>query len=258
MSTIALLSDIHANLVALEAVLAALGRVDRIWVMGDTVGYGPDPSDVLALLRERDAIVVAGNHDLAAATGEGLGMFNPYAAAAVRMHRSWLSAEERDHLASLPLTLETEGFTLCHGSLRDPLWEYVMSGGQAAATLRLAKTAHCCNGHTHIPAAFRSTAADATRSAAGAYELLAAKPLVASQVGITTDLSLPLTGRLLVNPGSVGQPRDGDPRAAYAVADTDARTVAFRRAPYDVAATQQRIRSRGLPGMLADRLAIGF
>lgn len=258
MSTIALLSDIHANLVALEAVLAALGPVDRIWVMGDTVGYGPDPSDVLALLRGRDALVVAGNHDLAAATGEGLDLFNPYAAAAARMHRSWLSPEERDHLASLPLTLETEGFTLCHGSLRDPIWEYVMSGGQAAATLRLAKTAHCCNGHTHIPAMYRLPAADATRSAAEGYGLLAATPLVAGQVRVAEDTPLALDGRSLVNPGSVGQPRDGDPRAAYAVADTDAATITFKRASYDVATTQRRIRSRGLPGMLADRLAIGF
>ena len=240
MSTIALLSDIHANLVALEAVLVALGPVDRIWVMGDTVGYGPDPSDVLALLRERRALVVAGNHDLAAATGEGLDLFNPYAAAAARIHRSWLSAEERDLLASLPLTLETDGFTLCHGSLRDPIWEYVLSGGQAAATLRLAKTPHCCNGHTHVPALFRL--AEGT----------------AAPIGPSEDAPLPLAGRLLVNPGSVGQPRDGDPRAAYAVADTDARTLTFRRASYDVATTQQRIRSRGLPGMLADRLAVGF
>jgi diadenosine tetraphosphatase ApaH/serine/threonine PP2A family protein phosphatase len=258
MSTIALLSDIHANLVALEAVVVSLPRVDRIWVMGDSVGYGPDPSDVLALLRERDALVVAGNHDLAAATGEGLGMFNPYAAAAVRMHRSWLSVEERDHLASLPLTAEADGFTLCHGSLRDPVWEYVMSQGQAAATLRLAKTAHCCNGHTHIPAMFRSSAAGTKHPAAEGYGLLAGKLLVAVPVPITVDAPLPLQGRLLVNPGSVGQPRDGDPRASYAVVDTDAGTITFRRAPYDVVATQRRMRSRGLPGMLADRLAIGF
>lgn len=222
MSTIALLSDIHANLAALEAVLAALPKVDRIWVMGDSVGYGPDPSEVLALLRERDALVVAGNHDLATATGEGIDMFNAYAAAAVKAHRSWLSAEERDRLASLPLTTEADGFTLCHGSLRDPIWEYVMSEAQAAATLKLAKTPHCCNGHTHVPAVFR------------------------------------LGDRMLVNPGSVGQPRDGDPRAAYAILDAATATVRFERAAYDVAETQRRIRRRGLPDFLADRLAIGF
>ena len=222
MSVVALLSDIHANLVALEAVLAALPRVDRIWVTGDTVGYGPDPSDVLALLRERGALMVAGNHDRAVATGEGVEMFNAYAAAAVKAHRTWLSAEERDRLAALPLTLESDGFTLVHGSLRDPVWEYVMTQGQAAATLGLAKTAHCCNGHTHVPRIFR--------------------------VG----------DRALVNPGSVGQPRDDDPRAAYALLVTETAEVRFERAEYDVAETQRRIRARGLPDFLADRLAIGF
>jgi diadenosine tetraphosphatase ApaH/serine/threonine PP2A family protein phosphatase len=240
MSVIALLSDIHANLVALDAVLAALPPVDRIWVMGDSVGYGPDPSEVLWRLREKDALVVAGNHDLAAATGEGIGMFNRYAAEAVRAHRAWLSAEERDRLASLPLTVEADGFTLCHGSLRDPVWEYVTSAGQAAATLTLAKTPHCCNGHTHVPLLFA---------------------LEAGNVSVRTfreGVPVRLDGRLLVNPGSVGQPRDDDPRAAYAILDTAAATVTLKRVAYDVAETQRRIRSRGLPSFLADRLAIGF
>lgn len=245
---VALLSDIHANLVALEAVLAALPPVDSIWVTGDTVGYGPDPSDVLALLRERGAVMVAGNHDLAAATGAGLGMFNAYAADAVEMHRSWLSAAERDALAALPLVREVDGFTLCHGSLRDPVWEYVVSAVQARATLDIARTPRCCNGHTHVPALFRKTATGATEAA------------------IVNGSAIPLEGSCLVNPGSVGQPRDGDPDAAYAILDTSpaagagevAPTVTFLRARYDVAETQRRIRARGLPGLLADRLAIGF
>lgn len=219
---VALLSDVHANLAALEAVLAALSEVGAIWVTGDTVGYGPDPSDVIALLRERRAVMVAGNHDLAAATGQGIDMFNPHAAAAAKAHRGWLSAEERDHLASLPLTHEAGAFTLVHGSLRDPVWEYVMTAAQAAATLALARTPHGCNGHTHIPRIFRSG------------------------------------DRMLVNAGSVGQPRDGDPRAAYALVDTDTHAVTLERIAYDVAETQRRIRARGLPGFLADRLAVGF
>ena len=239
---IALLSDVHANLVALEAVLAEVGAHDLLWVTGDTVGYGPDPSDVIALLRERGAVLVAGNHDLAVATGAGLELFNGYAAAAVRLHHAWLSAEERDRLAALPRTLEAEGFTLCHGSLRDPMWEYVMSAPQALATLRLAATPHCCHGHTHVPALFR----------------LAAGAPAAGRAAIETDRAIPLEGRVLLNPGSVGQPRDGDARAAYAVIDTAGATVTFRRTAYDVGETQRRIRARGLPELLADRLAVGF
>jgi diadenosine tetraphosphatase ApaH/serine/threonine PP2A family protein phosphatase len=240
MTRVALLSDIHANLAALEAVFAALPEVDRVWVTGDTVGYGPDPSDVLALLREKDALMVAGNHDVAVGTGSGMDMFNRYAAAAVRAHRSWLSAEERDRLASLPLTAEADGFTLCHGSLRDPIWEYVTSPGQAAATLTLARTPHCCNGHTHVPLLF------------------ALDPASVSVRTFSEDEPIPLDGRMLVNPGSVGQPRDDDPRAAYAILDTAAATVTLKRVAYDVARTQRGIRSRGLPEFLADRLAIGF
>jgi len=120
---IGILSDVHANLVALETVLAAIGTVDALWVCGDTVGYGPEPSDVLALLVERKATIVAGNHDRAVATGEDLDLFNPPAAIAAKTHQRWLSVAERDMLAALPRTLETSDVTLCHGSLRDPLWE---------------------------------------------------------------------------------------------------------------------------------------
>jgi len=237
---IALLSDVHANLVALEAVLAALGPVDALWVTGDTVGYGPDPSDVLALLRERKAVLVAGNHDRAVATGQGLELFNPVAAAAVSVHRGLLSAEVRDLLAALPETIESAAFTLCHGSLRDPLWEYVFTATAAAASLALAKTRHCCAGHTHVPALYR-------RAASGTLP-----------VAIRHDTPYSLAEPAFLNPGSAGQPRDNDPRAAYATLDLDAGTVTFHRASYQVAQTQRRIRERGLPAVLADRLAFGM
>lgn len=220
--TIALLSDIHANLVALEAVLADLPPVDALWVMGDTVGYGPDPGDTLALLTERGARLVAGNHDRAVATGEGLELFNLSARAAALLHRSWLGAADRDLLAALPLTFVDSGFVICHGSPRDPLWEYVFDPATAAQAMAGATTRHCCNGHTHMPAIF----------AAGA-------------------------DRLMINPGSVGQPRDGDPRAAYALLDPETAAVEFRRVAYDVAETQQRMRARKLPEMLAGRLSLG-
>jgi predicted phosphodiesterase len=237
---IGVVSDIHANLVALETVLADMGPVDALWVCGDTVGYGPDPSDVLALLLERKATIVAGNHDRAVARGEDLDLFNPPAAVAAKMHQGWLSSAERDMLAALPRTLETSDVTLCHGSLRDPLWEYVTNPTSAAASLALAKTTHCCAGHTHVPSLFRPRSEGA-------------KP-----GRVRYDSAYPLAPRAFLNPGSVGQPRDGDPRAAYAVLDLAAGTVTFHRSTYRIAETQRRIRDRGLPPIFADRLGFGL
>lgn len=236
---VGLLSDVHANLVALEAVLAALGKVDALWVTGDTVGYGPDPGDTLALLRERGALLVQGNHDRAVATGEGLEFFHDRAADAAKLHQRWLSSEDRDALAALPTVVRADRFTLCHGSLRDPLWEYVTTARVAGATLKLAETDHCCNGHTHIPALFQ-LAGDNARA-----------------THITEATAYRLEERTLINAGSVGQPRDGDPRAAYAVLDTEAGTATFYRASYRIDETQRRIRARGLPEMFAERLAFG-
>ena len=236
---VALLSDIHANLQALEAVLARVAAVDAIWVTGDTVGYGPDPSDVLAVLHERGAVLVQGNHDRAVATGEGLEWFHERAAAAARMHAQWLSAEERDRLGGLTLTKTIERFTLCHGSLRDPLWEYVTSATAAAATLARAETPFCCNGHTHVPALFIESEKNVRT------------------IRPTIDHTYELTERSLMNPGSVGQPRDGDPRAAHALLDTTAGTLTFQRTSYRVDEAQRRIRARGLPDMFAERLALG-
>ena len=220
--TVALLSDIHGNLVALEAVLADLPPVKTLWVMGDTVGYGPDPADCLALLRERGARIVAGNHDRAVATGLGLELFNPVAREAVVLHRRWLGAADRDALAALPLTFVADRYLVCHGSPRDPLWEYVSDPLTARRAMADAAAPSCCNGHTHVPAVFY------------------------------------LAGGVMINPGSVGQPRDGDPRAAYALLDPQSAEVAFRRVGYDVAKTQRRMRRRKLPELLADRLSVGL
>jgi diadenosine tetraphosphatase ApaH/serine/threonine PP2A family protein phosphatase len=240
---VGLLSDIHANLPALAAVLAELdqtGRPDALWVTGDTVGYGPDPAEVVALLRERGALLVQGNHDRAVATGEGLEWFHDRAAAAARMHARWLSSDERDYLGGLPLTQTIERFTLCHGSLRDPLWEYVTTATAATASLAEASTPFACNGHTHVPALF--VEADGI-----------VRP---APTGLAT--AHPLGPRSMLNPGSVGQPRDGDPRAAYAVVDTAAGTATFYRASYPIDEAQRRIRARGLPEMFAERLALGL
>ena len=143
-------------------------------------------------------------------------------------------------LAALPRTLEASDVTLCHGSLRDPLWEYVTNPVSAAASLALAKTTHCCAGHTHVPSLFRARSQG-------------------PQLGrIQYDAPYPLPPRAFLNPGSVGQPRDGDPRAAYAVLDLAAGTVTFHRSTYRVEETQRRIRERGLPTIFADRLGFGL
>jgi predicted phosphodiesterase len=221
---VALLSDIHANVIALEAVLRDLPEVSGIWVMGDTVGYGPDPAPTLALLRERRATLIAGNHDRAVATGEGLELFNAAARTAAERHRGWLGGADRDFLAALPLTLEpAAGYAMCHGSPRDPLWEYIFDARAAAFAMAGLVAQHCCVGHTHVPARF--------------------------PVG---------DAKVMINPGSVGQPRDGDPRASYAVLDVDRATVDFHRIAYDVPETQKRMRALKLPDMLADRLAFGL
>jgi diadenosine tetraphosphatase ApaH/serine/threonine PP2A family protein phosphatase len=182
---------------------------------------------------------VAGNHDRAVATGEDIDLFNPPAAAAVKMHQRWLSSAERDMLAALPRTLETSDVTLCHGSLRDPLWEYVTNPRSAAASLALAKTPHCCAGHTHVPSLFRADA----RGQSGR---------------VRYETPYPLAPRAFLNPGSVGQPRDGDPRSAYAVLDLAVGTVTFHRSPYRIDETQRRIREQGLPAIFADRLGFGL
>ena len=236
---VGLLSDIHANLVALEAVIAALGKFDALWVTGDTVGYGPDPVDTLALLRERGALLVQGNHDRAVATGEGLELFHDRAADAALLHQRWLSPEDRDALGALPTVVKADRFTLCHGSLRDPLWEYVTSARAAGATLKLADTEHCCNGHTHVPALYQ-LAGDHARG-----------------THISEGTAYRLEDRTMINAGSVGQPRDGDPRASFAVLDTEYGTATFYRASYRIDETQRRIRARGLPEMFAERLAFG-
>lgn len=238
-----LLSDVHANLVALETVLREAPPGAPVWVTGDTVGYGPDPADVLALLRERDAALVAGNHDLAVAGRIGVGDFNRDAADAALMHRSWLSAEDRDFLASLPLVSSRDSFSLVHGSLREPVWEYVLDREAARACLERASTEHCCNGHTHLPTAFFWRE--------GIRRLDVREP----RDGETVELR---GRRALVNAGSVGQPRDGDPRAAWALVDTERGTVTFRRTRYDVAETQRRMRARGMPAFLIDRLSHGI
>ncbi len=242
---IAVLSDVHSNLVALEAVLAAVGSVDAVWQLGDVVGYGPEPDAVVERLSGIGAIGVRGNHDAAALGGPEIEWFNPDARAAVEWTRDVISDRTRAWLAALPVRLEQDGELLVHGSPRDPTWEYVTSTGVARANLRLlAATGHRIglHGHTHVPIAFR------------AGEDGAVEPILPS-AGTVVPLDGPT---LLLNPGSVGQPRDGDPAASWLELDTDARTATWHRVGYDVGRVQQAVRAAGLPGRLADRLAFGL
>jgi diadenosine tetraphosphatase ApaH/serine/threonine PP2A family protein phosphatase len=237
---VAVLSDIHSNLPALDAMLAALGEVDAVWQLGDVVGYGPHPDEVVARLREIGATGVRGNHDLAALGVLDMEWFNPAARRAVEWTARRISPETRAWLATLPERAEIEDVTLVHGSPRDPTWEYVLTTPEARANLAALATPYCFHGHTHVPAAWR--ASDRRVEALG--------PVHGSV--------MPLDGRrLLLNPGSVGQPRDGDPRAGAMILDTGARRVTWHRVAYPVATTQADIRAAGLPDWLADRLADG-
>ena len=238
---VAVVSDIHSNLHALEAVLAAIDREapDELWCLGDLVGYGPRPNECCATVGERAHVCLAGNHDLAVRGTIDLEEFHGEAGLAATWTREVLEPEWKELLDGLEPEGSAHGVALYHGSARDPIWEYVFNSAQADATLRLATTTHCCNGHTHVPVVYRE----------GEYAPRAAPAL---------DVPIALTGRCLVNPGSAGQPRDGDARASYALLDSDGATVTFRRAPYDVHETQRRIRARGLPPFLADRLALGY
>ncbi len=238
-----IVSDIHSNLEAFQAVLGdaeARGGFDQIWSLGDLVGYGPDPGPCVDLIRRHDGVAVAGNHDLAAVGKLGTEAFNDYAAAAVHWTAGRLAEEQKGYLRELPLKAEVDNFTLVHGSPRDPVWEYVVTPWSAAQNFRHFRTDRCLVGHSHIPFVCRPE---------GDTAVFTSFPL---------DEAVSLgTGRVIVNPGGLGQPRDGDPRASYAVYDADAGAVYHHRAEYDIPRTQEKIVERGLPHFLAIRLASG-
>lgn len=237
---IAVLSDIHANLVALDAVLGSIGTIDAVWHLGDVVGYGPEPDGVVERLRAAGAQGVRGNHDAAAAGGSEIDWFNPDARRAMEWTRRAIAPATRDWLAALPQRRSEEGFLLVHGSPRDPTWEYVTSTPVARANLGAIDEDFALHGHTHIPVVFCE---DDGR-------VVTIAPADGS--------SFRLDGRrALINPGSVGQPRDGDPMSSYLVIDTDRLLVTWHRVAYDIAAVQGRMAVAGLPARLATRLSHG-
>jgi diadenosine tetraphosphatase ApaH/serine/threonine PP2A family protein phosphatase len=240
---ILVISDIHANLTALQAVLAdAQDQWELIWFLGDLVGYGPNPNECVSLLREQPHLSLAGNHDWAALRKIELKEFNSDARYAVNWTCQMLAAESVAYLADLPPRVDDAPFTLAHGSPRSPIWEYITDLDTALENFAYFDTPYCLVGHTHVPALIWL---DEPAGQIGGYV-----PVHGEKV--------PLSGqRLILNPGSVGQPRDGDPRAAYALLDTAQMLWECRRVPYDVTETQRQMRSHKLPQKLVQRLAYG-
>ncbi len=237
---IAVVSDVHANLPALEAVIDAAGRVDAWWHCGDIVGYGPHPDEVVERLRDLGAHGVLGNHDAAALGSPIVEAFNPYAQESAAWTAKRISRETRAWLEALPERSVLEGWTLVHGSARDPMEEYVTSESSAAATIARVRTPNALHGHTHVPIAWRAAGTSAER-----------RPPVYDEALLLGE------DRWFLNPGSVGQPRDRDPRAAAMILDTDAGAATWLRVAYPIARTQADIRAARLPAILADRLDIG-
>ena len=247
----AVLSDIHSNLEALSAVMEALAseRVDRVLCLGDVLGYGADPAACLARVQASQAIVIGGNHDLACVGKLDLEWFNDAARAAVLWTRDQLGFTDLDWLRRLPLTATEGPFTLVHGSLGHPeRFEYLVDIAQAIDTLAACRTLMCLVGHTHL-----SCVVEYDRMRCRIIRILTR----AEELADVEFRNEPETVRYLVNPGSVGQPRDGDPRASFALIDTDEKRLSIHRVPYDVETAAQKIRRAGLPEFLADRLAVG-
>jgi diadenosine tetraphosphatase ApaH/serine/threonine PP2A family protein phosphatase len=238
-----LLSDIHSNLAAFEAVLADARPFDKIWCLGDVIGYGPQPNECIERLREFAHICVAGNHDWAAINRLDIAAFNSDAIAACLWTREQLTQDNWKFIQELPDRLVEGDFTFIHGSPRHPIWEYISHFSIAAANFPYFKTPFAFFGHTHVPVVYRS---------------------LGSQT-ISEEFMLPLNEpvpigqeRLLVNPGGVGQPRDGDPRASYMIVDLDKNTFEYRRVEYPIEETQRLMASAGLPPRLIARLSIGW
>jgi len=241
----AIIADIHANLAAFTAVLVDIehrGEAEEVWCLGDIVGYGPDPHQCIELLRQTNHVCVAGNHDWAAAGNIDTSEFNLDAAAACRWTAQQLTPEDIQYLKNLPTVIQKEDFTLVHGSPRDPIWEYLLSISTAKESFAYFKSRFCLVGHSHVPLVFKYSGADSC-----------------SFSQFSTNIGLMLAkNRLILNPGAVGQPRDGDPRASYAIYDSETRLARLYRVPYDINTTQARMVKANLPMHLIARLSQGM
>jgi predicted phosphodiesterase len=241
------LSDIHANMSGLDAALkASEGRWDRVVCLGDVVGYGPDPNEVVDKIRELKAVTIRGNHDKAGSGLEDASDFNPVARSAAIWTKEQLRPDNLEYLLNLPMgPLEVEGMSIVHGALRDED-EYVFTQAQALDGLLEAPTPLTFCGHTHLQGGFvlRTDTVEPLRLKVPMDAKFAEIPIEPGKI-------------YLMNPGSIGQPRDGDPRAGFAIADLDAKKVEFWRVPYDIPAVQERMFKAGLPEPLIMRIAFG-
>lgn len=243
---VAVITDAHANLPALEAVFAAteVAGVDEAWCLGDVVGYGVEPDACVDLVRERCELCLVGNHDIAVLGGLDIASFSEAAAVAVEWTRSHITERSLEFLRELDPQGERAGFGLFHASPRDPVWEYVLSSDQAEAAMDSHSGRVALVGHSHVALFFNRPAGDEEGETRGAQ----------ASDGALLNLG---EGNWLVNPGSVGQPRDGDPRAAWLELDTEAGTAHFHRVAYDIERAAAPIAAAGLPSRLANRLYTG-
>ena len=243
MKRILVFSDIHANLTALEAVLTHAGKLDAAWCLGDLVGYGPDPNECVTRIRQLpNLICILGNHDAAALQQIDDETFNPEARTAISWTRETISEDTKAFLSSLPETSIQAQVTLSHGSPRHPVWEYLLDTRTATLNFAYFTTSFCFVGHSHLPVIFHQADGDDFSR------------LIIPEA----EKPLEMKDRIILNPGSVGQPRDRDPRASYAIFEPDAKTWTLHRVPYDIPAVQMRMTEAGLPARHIQRLEAGW
>lgn len=236
-------SDIHANLTALETVFANVGEVDAAWCLGDLVGYGPDPNECIERIQELPNLVcILGNHDAATLKQIDSATFNPEARNAIHWTQNTLKDANFKFLSQLPQRVNNQNITLVHGSPRQPIWEYLLDAYNATQSFKYFDTPYCFVGHTHIPILYYLAE---NRSSAKLY---VPKP----------DTNLSLQPRMILNPGSVGQPRDRDPRAAYAIFNDQERTWELHRVEYDIESVQSRMWAAKLSQRHIQRLSAGW
>jgi len=246
---IAIISDIHANLEALDAVLGSVGPVDRFLCLGDIVGYGPDPDECVERVRSLPGLVcMAGNHDLAAVGKYDHDWFNAHARAAIEWTQRKLSDSSRQFLEGLPLIARVDDLTLVHGALPEPM-DYITGPAEALSTLQEMQTPVCLIGHTHIAEYYWVPVPAGKPASLGdvEHEYLTDGGRIALEPG----------WRYVVNCGGIGQPRDGNPDAAFGIFDSDAQTIEMKRVAYDIEQVQRKMLGAGLPPLLSERLSYG-